>query len=152
MKKTTYKWIGGFATATILAATIAGVAIRADAENPNKWKKETEDKYLSHQQETWIRALEWCESNGKTSAINPKDLDNTPSYGSFQFKPDTMYEYGIKYGIWSKQMDKEFFKENLLMNSELQSEIVGQMIFDKRVNFRQQFPACTKKLGLPPAN
>lgn len=38
---------------------------------------------LTHQQEVWIYALEFCESRGNTEAINPKDLDGTPSYGAY---------------------------------------------------------------------
>lgn len=91
------------------------------------------------QQEIWLSALEWCESNGKHTAVNPKDLDGTPSYGAFQFKPSTFELFSKKYSVQGE-----------LMNRDVQRLIVSQMLNDKTVQWNKQFPACTKKLGWPP--
>lgn len=103
---------------------------------------------LTHQQQVWVNALEWCESRGKKEAINPNDVDNTPSYYSFQFKPSTFKQYGEKYGVIEKNLEEEELK-NLLKDHFLQREIVSHMLGDKTINFRNQFPACVKSLGLP---
>lgn len=97
---------------------------------------------LSHAQQTWISALEWCESRGVESAINPKDRDGTPSYGSFQFKPSTLIYYAEIYGI----------PTTTVMDTAVQRKVVEAMVLDgKHINWGQQFPDCVKnKVGLPP--
>lgn len=94
---------------------------------------------LSHPQRAWLGALEWCESKGKPSAINPKDRDNTPSYGILQFKPSTLAYFGKKYGITGE-----------LMNPDTQQAIVEQMILRGGIDWHQQFPVCSGILGKPP--
>lgn len=94
---------------------------------------------LSHQQEVWLHALEWCESRGVNTAINPKDKDGTPSYYAFQFKPKTFELFAEKYGVSGK-----------LSDYEAQKQIVSNMIKDKSVKWEQQFPDCVRRLGRPP--
>lgn len=96
---------------------------------------------LSHQQTAWLGALEWCESGGKPSAINPKDRDNTPSYGILQFKPSTFTLFAKEDGLASTTD---------YMNPDAQEAIVTQMILRRNVNWSQQFPVCTGILGTPP--
>lgn len=97
---------------------------------------------LSRAQKAWLGALEWCESNGVEAAINPKDVDGTPSLGLLQFKPSTFRSFSKLYGIAATST----------MNADIQEEIVTQMILRGGVNWRKQFPVCTSKLGLPPKN
>lgn len=104
---------------------------------------------LSHRQEVWINALEWCESQGVTTAINEEDLDGTPSYYSFQFKPSTFKFYGELYGVIEAGVPHEKLME-LLKSHDLQKEIVTNMIHDPGVEWEKQFPGCVKKLGRPP--
>ena len=97
---------------------------------------------LSHAQEVWLGALEWCESRGNTEAINPKDLDNTPSYGAFQFKPSTLTYYAKKYGVAIATSTMDYVS---------QRAVVEQMVLHREeIKWIQQFPWCVKKLGLPP--
>lgn len=110
---------------------------------PSKWIK------LSHEQEVYLHALEWCESRGVKTAINPFDSDGTPSYYSFQFKPATFKNFGIKYGLLKSDIsDDEIFER--IKDYDLQKEIVTNMILDFDVRFSQQFPACTRQFGEPP--
>lgn len=104
---------------------------------------------LTHEQEVWLYALEWCESRGVKTAINPEDKDGTPSYYSFQFKPATFLNYGLKYGVIPATTSPAELSE-LLKSYDHQREIVSNMIHDKSVNWHQQFPACVRKNGLPP--
>ena len=104
---------------------------------------------LAHRKEVWLSALEWCESHGNHNAINPKDLDGTASYYSFQFKPQTFKVYGIKYELLEPGLENaDYF--NLMSDYELMRDIVRHMIEDKSVVWSQQFPACTQQIGLPP--
>lgn len=89
--------------------------------------------------DVWIDKLELCESGGNPMAINQRDLDGTPSYGAFQFKPGTFTSYAKAYGV-----------AGALMNESAQREIVFHMTQDSSTNWHWQFPDCTKKLGLPP--
>ena len=104
---------------------------------------------LTHEQEVWLYALEWCESRGVKTAINPQDNDGTPSYYSFQFKPDTFTNYGIKYGLIESTTSPETLRERLKSYKD-QRDIVTHMIHDKSVNWHQQFPDCVRRNGLPP--
>jgi hypothetical protein len=106
---------------------------------------------LNHRVETWISALEWCESAGITEAINPRDSDGTPSYYSFQWKPGTFRMYAERYGLISKGMtDEEIMGD--MQDYELEREIIRKMVDDPRVNWEKEFPDCIKKkVGLPPA-
>lgn len=104
---------------------------------------------LSHRQQVWLGALEWCESRGIQTAINEIDLDGTPSYYSFQFKPDTFKMYGEKYSVIEKGKSREEIME-LLKEYDLQKQIVENMILDPNIRWERQFPWCVKKLGRPP--
>lgn len=93
-------------------------------------------------QEVWISALEWCESRGVVTAINPKDRDNTPSYGAFQFKPGTYAAYAKAIGLASTTD---------YMNPVGQHKIVEAMVLSKSTNWLQQFPDCVANhIGFPP--
>lgn len=94
---------------------------------------------LTHQQRAWLGALEWCESRGVPEAVNPRDLDDTPSYGILQFKPSTLEYFKKAYKI-----------EGRLMDPRTQEQIVEQMIIRGGIDWHHQFPGCTKKLGNPP--
>ena len=104
---------------------------------------------LNHRQEVWISALEYCESRGKNSALNKKDLDGTPSYSNFQWKPSTLLSFGKQYGLIIESKTIKDVPE-LLKDYELQRNIVRKMINDPKVKLKGQFPGCIKKLGLPP--
>jgi hypothetical protein len=105
---------------------------------------------LSHRQEVWISALEWCESRGYNEALNPMDRDGTPSFSNFQWKPETLLIFGKKYKLINNTATTDDVPK-LLEDYELQREIVRRMIGDKTVNWLQQFPDCVKnKIGHPP--
>lgn len=102
---------------------------------------------LKHRREVWISALEWCESSGKKDAINKEDLDGTPSYGAFQFKPGTFSHYVNKYSIEVEREESDLYT---FMNYNTQRKIVSKMIDDPKVRWESEFPWCIKKLGRPP--
>ncbi len=90
--------------------------------------------------DTYLDRLEICESGGNPKALNPKDLDGTPSKGAFQFKDTTFTYFSRKYGI----------KTTSIWNREEQRSLVKRMATDPQVNMKRQFPDCVRKLGLPP--
>jgi transglycosylase-like protein with SLT domain len=96
---------------------------------------------LTSEQQAWLGALEWCESNGNPGAINPKDSDGTPSYGLLQFKPGTFAEFARIYHLASTTD---------YMDPVEQAQIVTKMIESGTVDFHHQFPDCTHRLGTPP--
>jgi len=98
-------------------------------------------KRLTSGQGEWLRKLIVCESSGNPGAINEKDRDGTPSYGLLQFKPATFYGFAKKYLIEATDH----------MNPDKQIEIAVKMIEDrKNIDWWQQFPACSEKIGFPP--
>lgn len=102
---------------------------------------ETEDPLplQTPEREAWLRRLEQCESGGNPNALNPEDLDGTPSHGILQFKRSTFIAYSRKYHIIGE-----------LYEPEAQRAIVREMMDDPSVWWEQQFPACVRKLGRPP--
>ena len=99
---------------------------------------------LTHQQLVWEYALEFCESGGEETEINPKDTDGTPSYYSYQFKPSTFTWLEKKYGVTGP-----------ITSWVAQHTIVEDMILDKTISDYQwrhrYFPGCVAKLGTPPS-
>ena len=128
----------------LLAALIAILATviffaRAEEEEPIPIE---EPPQLTHQQKVWMHALEWCESRGIPEAVNEEDLDGTPSYGAFQFKPSTLDYFSEKYNVATTS----------LMDYESQRSVLEQMILHRdEIDWYQQFPWCVKKLGPAPA-
>lgn len=111
------------------------------APEPEPVVIEKEEPQLSKRQQIWLHALIWCESKGRPEALNPKDKDGTPSYGLLQFKPGTFNAYGKKYGVDISKGYKD---------PVAQEAIVTQMILQGGIKWSQQFPSCTRQLGLPP--
>lgn len=121
-----------------------------DIETLNQEEVAIAGPQITHAQDVWISALEWCESRGKPEAINPNDKDNTPSYYSYQFKPGTFRYRGEKYGVIEKGLPEAELRE-LMKSQTLQREIVKHMILDKTVKWEYEFPDCVKrKIGFPP--
>lgn len=157
MKKINKKWV--IAILLVAITIISSVIWPNKAASTEKVQETTKDKVdvtneqigpvLSHKQEVWRYTLEWCESRGDKEAINKVDLDGTPSYYSFQFKPGTFKTYGEKYGVIEKGLSDSQIME-LLKSYDLQKTIVGYMILDNTVNWYVQFPDCIRKYGLPP--
>lgn len=115
-----------------------------------KPKPTLEQLDLEHRQETWISALEWCESRGRNDALNKVDRDGTPSYSNFQWKPGTLLYYGKMYKYIATTTSITSIPE-LLKDYELQRNVVRSMVKDPGINWYQQFPDCVKlKVGLPP--
>lgn len=118
---------------------VAGVS----RETPIPPTPEAPKPALTHAQMVWTYALEWCESRGVPGAINPKDLDNTPSYGAYQFKPSTLASYARIYGVVASSS---------VMDYQSQRDVLEAMVLHRgEINWSQQFPDCVKKLGKPPA-
>lgn len=101
----------------------------------------------------WRYVLEWCESRGNNNAINPNDLDNTPSYGVFQFKPETLKHYLYRYEIISPEILDTFETAdfiNLSFDREIMYEVLNRMIGEKdKINWKKEFPYCVEKFGKP---
>lgn len=87
----------------------------------------------------WVHRLIMCESKGNVQALNPEDLDGTPSHGLLQFKTSTFAHFAKVYEI-----------EGELMDPEAQIAILLRMVEDPHVDLTRQFPACIRMLGLPP--
>lgn len=137
---------------TLLALPTPANNDRMEQEKIQEYEPELTEAELEliHRQETWISALEWFESRGRNSAVNPQDRDGTPSYSNFQWKPSTFIGYAKKYELIPRDKTTDDFHE-LVKDYELQREIVRRMINDPDVNFYNEFPDVTRnKIGLPP--
>ena len=129
--------------AVLVAATTTLLLIPSTVAY-NSEAQQAPERKLTHAQEVWISALEWCESHGIPAAINPKDKDGTPSYGSFQFKPSTLTYFAAHYHIATTNT----------MDTDVQHKVLEAMVLDgKNIEWTQQFPDCVKrKVGPPPLN
>lgn len=121
--------------------------------------------YATTTRDLWVNKMIICESGGDTGAINPKDLDGTPSYGTLQFKPATFWMYSDRYGIvkrlWGEEEGQEYplfklsdgsvgTKYEAMMDPVYQVRIIRGMMNDDKVKWRNEFPDCIRKHGLPP--
>ena len=102
------------------------------------------------QQDRWIEKLSYCESGHNQNAINPRDLDGTPSLGEFQFKVGTWKYYVKKYDLFNWKNWEEADWQNSLMSGWHQEVVLTYMIYDKEVDFSHEFPQCVRLNGLPP--
>lgn len=132
-------------TAIVLMGWVAPMIVSVTYEAPKKVLLK-----INHEQETYIAALEWCESRGVVTAVNPNDLDNTPSYYSWQWKPSTFKYFGVKYKILPEQItDAEATK--VMTDYAMQRRVIEQMVLHRdQIEWAKQFPGCTKKIGFPP--
>ena len=105
---------------------------------------------LTHQQIVWTYSLEWCESRGVESAINPNDRDNTPSYYSFQWKPSTFLYFAKIYKVIPATTTPTE-SSKIMRDYTKQRAVIEAMVLDsKHINWHQQFPDCVARLGYPP--
>ena len=101
---------------------------------------------LSSAQIIWLAKLMDCESGVSTHALNPSDSNGLASRNILQFQDATFDAFTVKYGIDVTRND------TAQEISEAQVEIVSHWILNQgEVRFESQFPACVRKLGLPPA-
>lgn len=148
MKKT-HKFLVLVALAAILL-TLGYVHRAAGKETQADAQPEAAQSLLRHDQLVYTYALEWCESRGIETAINPKDRDNTPSYYSWQWKPSTFRYYGTRYGVLATSTTDAELK-TAMADYGTQRQVLEAMVNDAgHINWNQQFPDCTKKIGLPP--
>jgi len=107
-------------------------------------------KVQSYTYEDWRQKMRMCESSDNQMAINPNDLDGTPSYSLYQFKPPTFKGYVIKYDLFNwREWDDADWRNNL-MSRWHQEEIMTRMIEDPDVKWTREFPDCIRKHGSPP--
>ena len=87
-----------------------------------------EDSVLTHQQEVYIHAIEFCESHGKEN-IKIMDSNNRYSYGVLMFQVETFLREGKKYGIIDEDTTSKQ-GEKLIYNVDLQEKIAHQMLLN----------------------
>jgi hypothetical protein len=86
-----------------------------------------------------------CESGNNPDAVNPCDVDGTPSFSCLQFKPLTLKHYAEKYGLADTVLWDEADLMNWTMDCEFQKTIFLKMVEDPEVLFSREFPACFVK-------
>jgi len=89
-----------------------------------------------------------CESGGDPEALNPLDLDGTPSHGILQFKPTTLYQFAREFDILTDIEPDEIY--NVLYDPDIQIATATKMIEkygDNIAFWKQQWPDCSKKYG-----
>lgn len=100
----------------------------------------------------WVKKMAYCESTNNPLAVNPVDLDGTPSLGLYQFKPGTFRHYVEKYNLfgWQTWTAKSWL--TAIWNGDYQETVFRRMLTDDEVDLHHEFPWCTRRLGLPPAS
>lgn len=157
-----------FAGSAIVGTGIyfSNLSVALPIQGPETIERATEETIvqpaeLTPLQENWLLRLRLCESGDSQNAINPKDLDGTESAGLYQFKhtppslrvgkrPNTWQYYVQKYDLFGWQAWEDADWENALMSGWHQHQVLIRMLSDPDVKWTQEFPACVKRLGLPP--
>ena len=94
----------------------------------------------------WIEELALCESSNNPLAINPKDKDNRPKYGLFQFDIETWKMYIKRYKLFNYENWEEADWWNAIYSGYHQEIVLREMI-KNNVGLRKEF-GCIKKIGL----
>lgn len=123
-----------------IEVTVAKVAEASEPEPPTAYSK-VEVIEQTIDREEWLARLIQCESGGDPNALNPVDLDGTPSHGILQFKDTTFEMYRLRYDMGAVA----------LYDAEAQKQMVRFMMDDPRVRWENEFPDCVRKHGRPPA-
>jgi len=79
-------------------------------------------------------------------AINPKDKDNRPKYGLFQFDIETWKMYIKRYKLFNYENWEEADWWNAIYSGYHQKIVLREMI-KNNVGLRKEF-GCIKKIGL----
>ncbi|MDE2102574.1 MAG: hypothetical protein KGL39_35330 [Patescibacteria group bacterium] len=151
MKRIITSVLSAIATMSLMAYAPVIQSGKTGGESQIIIQQSDPEQGLTDRQKVWIDALEWCESSGKNEAVNPKDLDGTPSYYAFQWKPGTFREYGIRYGV----IDANITNDEMMADMKLyplELSIVAGMVKQQDVPWHELFPQCVRRLGLPPKN
>ncbi len=127
-------WIGSW-TNLVIGTPLEGILGEKQAPQPSAT-------------DVLIDKLAQCESRGNNMAVNPNDLDNTPSYSTFQWKPSTWALYVKRYKLWNSKDWDEADLSNAMWDTQYQTAIVKKMFTDPLVDLRHEFPSCSKLLGL----
>lgn len=148
-------WKSGVLFLSVALVTLVSfpkqVAVADEQLTPSTTDKNTNTPTYSLEIDKWISVLAQCESNNNELAVNPKDVDGTPSIGRFQFKFGTFKAYVKKYNLfdWKVFVQQDWI--NALYNGAKQEVVLRKMLQDKDVNFRHEFPTCVREHGMPPA-
>lgn len=119
---------------------LTAIPIQVLTNEPNKPITE-----ISTTTQAILVKLRVCESGNKDEAINLVDKDKTSSFGRYQFKPQTLYGWAIKYGILTDIEPAEIM--NVIMDGELQERVLTEAIKENGKNkewFLSQFPECSR--------
>lgn len=96
--------------------------------------------------EKWIEELALCESSGNPLALNPKDRDNRPKHGLYQFDIETWKMYIKRYELFNYEEWEDADWWNAIY-SDYHQEIVLREMIKNNVNLGKEF-GCVKKIGL----
>ncbi len=102
---------------------------------------------ITRQQDTYLKALQYCESGGRVN-VRIVDSNNKHSTGVLQFQNATFKAKGIQYGVLPKDITNEEV-EKLVFNPETQ-ELIAHYILQNEPKGESNWYNCTKKLGQYP--
>lgn len=142
--------IGGVLGISLIPpAEVQPMAIQYEIE-PQIIQTETFLPAITKEQDLWLAKLRNCESGDNPLAINKVDKNGRSSKGLYQFQNKTWRSYIEKYDLWNWQEWEEADFENAIWDGWYQEVVIRKMLNDKEVIFKQEFPDCVKRLGLPP--
>lgn len=136
----------------MLLGAIAGFSY-TEKEFSTRLATETSLRQYEYQKTTdnlideWIEKLAFCESSNNPLAVNPRDRDNRPKYGLFQFDFETWKFYIKKYKLFNYANWEESDWWNAIFSDYHQRVVLNEMI-KHGVNLSQEF-GCIRKIGLP---
>ena len=115
---------------------------KASAEAPQPTPEEKYNLAL----DTWLGKLAMCESTNNPNAVNPKDSDNLPAYGKYQYKLGTFLGLSKKYNVYPELTIDLVHK--YAMDGEKSYHLTKVAISTNPKEANQW--GCTRKIGKPP--
>ena len=115
---------------------------KASAEAPQPTPEEKYNLAL----DIWLGKLAMCESTNNPNAVNPKDSDNLPAYGKYQYKLGTFLGLSKKYNVYPELTIDLVHK--YAMDGEKSYHLTKVAISTTPKEANQW--GCTRKIGKPP--
>ena len=126
--------IGGILLGLVLAIIFQSAKVKLSNQIPAQKEEIKMVETIDYPKEAWLYSLMRCESEGNPTATNPRDLDNTPSYGCYQFKPKTIRYFGVKYGLLPDNLEEVDYI-NWAYDCKMSKRIVEKMLDDLGVKY-----------------
>lgn len=130
--------------AILLLLVISFVIKKAEAQAPDLTPYEKYDAAM----DIWLNKVVELESEGDCKIVNPKDSDNKPAFGSFQYKLTTVISLSKKYDVYPNVTADTAY--TIAMDCEKSRHLTKTVMQKTPQEFNQWGGRTKREAGFPP--